>query len=207
MRIRRPRFVIRSLSAAVAVLLFASLNHLSLDSHFWRVYGSSNSVIHIYQYCDCFMIADRPADHDAVMDNAAEFVVLRTWGGPPQDESYVWSHFVAELIRELDDAASARSSNDARPPWYGVRLVPWKGSQAILVEPGKLRWFALALIAPLGLGLIRARARRMRQRRGACMLCGYSLFGCPSPRCPECGDSVVPFAAAAATNHVETGAS
>lgn len=48
---------------------------------------------------------------------------------------------------------------------------------------GGLQSVALALVA----GAILRRTRRPRDLT-LCSKCGYCLFGCPSARCPECGD-------------------
>ncbi|GMU81024.1 MAG: hypothetical protein AMXMBFR47_08950 [Planctomycetota bacterium] len=172
---------------------------------FGRVYGSTDLALHVYRYSDCYLIANRATEEDAKKDNPG-FIALGTWGGIPAEELYVLAPFVIESLVEQRDPSKARSDNCARPLWYGVRFVPWKGSRAILVEPAKLRWFALALTAPLALGLIRLNVRRRRQRRGACMHCGYSLFGCPSSRCPECGESFAPPALAEAPARAPYGA-
>lgn len=205
MRIGRPRFLLRSAAAAGAGLVFASLSLSPMGRDFTRTYGSANSALHVYRFFNCYMVASRPAGYDAWQDEGID--VTRLSWEPPSDESSLLSLVFDAIALDLGDDSSALSGIDVSLPWYGIQLVPWKGSRALLVEPRKLRWFTLALTAPLALGLIRADVRRRRQRRGACMLCGYSLFGCPSPRCPECGDSVVPFNARPAPAPVETGAS
>lgn len=192
MRIRRPKFLRRSLTAAAAGLLFALLSLPPMGLDFGRVYGSANSSVHAYRFHDCYLVARVPSVTDMVPNTAlaadSPHANLR-W---VMDEKLLVFRF---LVAARHHAELGPSWNEHSPPWYGLRVVSWYGTTALIIEPRKLRWFTLVLTAPLALGLLRVRARRMRQRRGACMHCGYSLFGCPSPRCPECGHTVVPITA------------
>ena len=46
----------------------------------------------------------------------------------------------------------------------------------------------IAVLAAIGIGVDRARRRRLKESAGLCAICGYDLRATPT-RCPECGVS------------------
>ncbi|GMU81025.1 MAG: hypothetical protein AMXMBFR47_08960 [Planctomycetota bacterium] len=202
MRVRPPKFTFRvavAMLGIVPIVIFA--RNVTLDSLiFDRVAHFQSLSIHVYGLGDCYMIATEPRELDNARDRGAP---VNTWQCLPPAENQIWIDFVSEYA-SLDTGTPYR--NPARPSWFGVRLIPWKNSTVVIVEPPKLRWFGLLLSIPLLTGLSRSAIRLRRKRRGKCMHCGYSLSGCPSPRCPECGEGFVPLTTGDAASQVETGA-
>ena len=102
---------------------------------------------------------------------------------PVGPDSFVLSFRGGLRLRDHYDPPGWRGPSDFERT-RGLPLTPlWTGLMVNTI----LYALAIAVLYPIGEGLVRAVRRRIRQRLGLCVRCGYDLRGLDTPGCPECG--------------------
>lgn len=108
------------------------------------------------------------------------------WKTPKQLEDVFMAHRSRGPARVVyfDRHGFYAASEGAPYQVFSARAPRW----AAIALLGALPFIWLASNVPAVFKLPRRLRERRRARAGRCMRCGYDLRGCPSGRCPECGD-------------------
>ncbi|MCZ6682091.1 MAG: hypothetical protein O7B26_02835 [Planctomycetota bacterium] len=125
--------------------------------------------------------ADTPAapEHIRVADGRG-WPFLAMWSGLSYENNFTPPPITRTIMHGLVVNPIAMSGPS---PETTVRMLPlaliWSGFLADTAIHS-LVWFTLLALVIIG-------RRRLRSRRGCCVICGYDLRGTPHGKCPECG--------------------
>ncbi|GMU81023.1 MAG: hypothetical protein AMXMBFR47_08940 [Planctomycetota bacterium] len=138
----RPRWAGSIVAAIAGAALFVGLSRPGERTHSLGLWARLHDVpLYVFSLKECLIFTTRP----------------RAWDLEPE-ELKIYREEEAGLVRLIVEDALAM-------PWFGVQSVPWKGTQAFVVDCSRVRWAAMIFGVPLLVSAIRWAGLRRRSEQ------------------------------------------